>query len=174
MHWGWILALLSGIVTWFLAQTVITFSGAQRELVEGFTSLLAALVLFSVSYWLISKAEAKRWHRFHPGLGRGSVERPATVCTRRRFVSRCLPRGFRDRTLLSSSLAAKPRHPSIGYLGLYRRNNSGGSARLGDFQARHENSAPVVLRRQQRAALCFSVRLYRLRRKRFAGGRLDP
>jgi high-affinity iron transporter len=64
VHWGWILALLSGIVTWFLAQTVITFSGAQRELVEGFTSLLAALVLFSVSYWLISKAEAKRWHRF--------------------------------------------------------------------------------------------------------------
>ena len=64
VHWGWILALVSGIVTWFLAQTVITFSGAQRELVEGFTSLLAALVLFSVSYWLISKAEAKRWHQF--------------------------------------------------------------------------------------------------------------
>jgi high-affinity iron transporter len=64
VHWGWILALISGIITWFLAQTVITFSGAQRELVEGFTSLLAALVLFSVSYWLISKAEAKRWHQF--------------------------------------------------------------------------------------------------------------
>ena len=64
VHFGWILALFSGIVTWFLAQTVITFSGAQRELVEGFTSLLAAIVLFFVSYWLISKAEAKRWHHF--------------------------------------------------------------------------------------------------------------
>ena len=64
VHLGWILALLSGVLTWVLAQTVITFSGAQRELVEGFTSLLAAVVLFSVSYWLISKAEAKRWHRF--------------------------------------------------------------------------------------------------------------
>ena len=64
VHIGWILALLSGIITWFLAQTVITFSGAQRELVEGFTSLLAAVVLFWVSYWLISKAEAKRWHHF--------------------------------------------------------------------------------------------------------------
>jgi high-affinity iron transporter len=64
VHWGWILALVSGGITWFLAQTVISFSGAQRELVEGFTSLLAALVLFSVSYWLISKAEAKRWHQF--------------------------------------------------------------------------------------------------------------
>ena len=64
VHLGWILALLSGIITWVLAQTVITFSGAQRELVEGFTSLLAAMVLFSVSYWLISKAEAKRWHAY--------------------------------------------------------------------------------------------------------------
>ena len=64
VHLGWIFALLSGVVTWILAQTVITFSGAQRELVEGFTSLLAAIVLFSVSYWLISKAEAKRWHQF--------------------------------------------------------------------------------------------------------------
>ena len=64
VHFGWILALLSGIVTWVLAQTVITFSGAQRELVEGFTSLLAAVVLFSVSYWLISKAQAKRWHAY--------------------------------------------------------------------------------------------------------------
>jgi high-affinity iron transporter len=64
VHFGWILALLSGIVTWVLAQTVITFSGAQRELVEGFTSLLAAIVLFSVSYWLISKAEAKRWQAY--------------------------------------------------------------------------------------------------------------
>lgn len=64
VHLGWILALLSGVITWILAQTVITFSGAQRELVEGFTSLLAALVLFSVSYWLISKAEAKRWHAY--------------------------------------------------------------------------------------------------------------
>ncbi len=61
VHLGWTFALLSGVVTWVLAQTVLTVSGAQRELVEGFTSLLAAIVLFSVSYWLISKAEAKHW-----------------------------------------------------------------------------------------------------------------
>ena len=64
VHLGWILALLSGIGTWLLAQTVITVSGAQREVVEGFTSLFAAIVLFFVSYWLISKAEAKRWQMY--------------------------------------------------------------------------------------------------------------
>jgi len=64
VHLGWILALLSGVATWLLAQTVITVSGAQREVVEGFTSLFAAIVLFFVSYWLISRAEAKRWQMY--------------------------------------------------------------------------------------------------------------
>jgi high-affinity iron transporter len=64
IHLGWVLALLSGILTWVLAQTALTVSGAQREVVEGFTALLAAVVLFSVSYWLISKAEAKKWQQF--------------------------------------------------------------------------------------------------------------
>lgn len=64
IHLGWVLALLSGIVTWVLAQTALTVSGAQREVVEGFTALLAAVVLFSVSYWLISKAEAKKWQQY--------------------------------------------------------------------------------------------------------------
>jgi high-affinity iron transporter len=64
IHLGWVLALLSGIVTWVLAQTALTVSGAQREVVEGFTAILAAAVLFSISYWLISKAEAKKWQQY--------------------------------------------------------------------------------------------------------------
>ncbi|MGH7835352.1 MAG: FTR1 family protein, partial [Candidatus Binatia bacterium] len=64
VHLGWILALVSGVLTWILAQTVLTVSGAQREIMEGFTALLAAVVLFSVSYWLISKADAKKWQNY--------------------------------------------------------------------------------------------------------------
>jgi high-affinity iron transporter len=64
VHLGWALALLSGILTWVLAQTVLTVSGAHREVIEAFTALLAAAVLFSVSFWLISKAEAKKWQRY--------------------------------------------------------------------------------------------------------------
>jgi high-affinity iron transporter len=64
IHFGWVLALLSGILTWGVAQTVLSFSGAQRELIEGLTALLAAAVLFSVSYWLISKAQAKKWQQY--------------------------------------------------------------------------------------------------------------
>jgi high-affinity iron transporter len=64
VHLGWALALFSGILTWVLAQTVLTVSGAHREVIEAFTALLAAAVLFSVSFWLISKAEARKWQRY--------------------------------------------------------------------------------------------------------------
>ena len=64
VHLGWILALVAGFLTWFLAQTVISISGAQREVIEGATSLIAAGVLFYVSYWLITKIEVKKWKEY--------------------------------------------------------------------------------------------------------------
>lgn len=64
IHYGWILAIVAGIGTWFLAMKVITISGAQREVIEGVTALIAAAVLFYVSYWLISKIEATKWKRY--------------------------------------------------------------------------------------------------------------
>ncbi len=52
-------------------------TGVAVEALEGVTLLLATVVLFWVSYWLISKAEADRWQRFIQGkvtaaLSRGS------------------------------------------------------------------------------------------------------
>jgi high-affinity iron transporter len=37
---------------------------ASREIVEALTMLIAVVVLFSVSYWLISKVEAAKWQKF--------------------------------------------------------------------------------------------------------------
>jgi high-affinity iron transporter len=67
VHLGWILALVAGLVTWVLAKTIITISGAQREIIEGITSLVAAAVLFYVSYWLITKIEVKKWKEYIQG-----------------------------------------------------------------------------------------------------------
>lgn len=64
IHLGWALALIAGVFTWVLAQTVVEISGSHRESMEGFTALAAALVLLYVGYWLHTKAEAKRWQRF--------------------------------------------------------------------------------------------------------------
>ncbi len=61
VHLGWILALVIGILTWLASETIMNISTVSRELMEGIVSLLASLVLFQVSYWLLSKAETKAW-----------------------------------------------------------------------------------------------------------------
>jgi high-affinity iron transporter len=44
-----------------LNSLIVSAPGVAREMLEGFVMLLAAAVLFYVSYWLISRFEAKRW-----------------------------------------------------------------------------------------------------------------
>jgi len=78
VHAGWVAAAAAGLATWALARTLIRISGAEREVVEGATALLAAAVLFYVSYWLISKVETARWQAFLErrigrALSRGAV-----------------------------------------------------------------------------------------------------
>ena len=47
-----------------VARRVLPMNGAAREALEGVTMLIAVVFLFAASYWLISKAEAKRWQAF--------------------------------------------------------------------------------------------------------------
>ena len=61
IHFGWLAALPAGALTWWLAERVIRLGADQRELVEGVVGLLAAAVLFSVSFWMISKVESRHW-----------------------------------------------------------------------------------------------------------------
>ena len=47
-----------------MLKTVLSAVPASREIIEGATLLVAVAVLFSVSYWLISKVEAAKWQQF--------------------------------------------------------------------------------------------------------------
>lgn len=64
IHAGWIAALALGVVTWIVATYVVEISGANRELTEGITALVAAAVLLYVGYWLHGKSYAEAWTRF--------------------------------------------------------------------------------------------------------------
>lgn len=64
IHFGWILALALGGVTWFAATYLITISGASREVTEGVTALIAAAMLLYVGYWLHTKSYAQAWQTF--------------------------------------------------------------------------------------------------------------
>jgi high-affinity iron transporter len=58
------LGLVASLATAVVLKTLLAAMPASRELVEGTTMLLAVVVLFSVSYWLISKVEAAKWQKF--------------------------------------------------------------------------------------------------------------
>ncbi len=58
------LAVGASLVTAYAFQKILAVSPADQEVLEGFTLLLASAVLFYVSYWLISKAEARRWQSY--------------------------------------------------------------------------------------------------------------
>ena len=62
--WGVALGLAASGVTAVILATVLQALPASREIIEGCTLLVAVAVLFSVSYWLISKVEAARWQQF--------------------------------------------------------------------------------------------------------------
>lgn len=64
VHLGWASALALGAATWFLASYVLDISGANRELTEGVTALVAAATLLYVGLWLHSKAHSQAWQRF--------------------------------------------------------------------------------------------------------------
>jgi high-affinity iron transporter len=61
VHAGWLAALPAGVVTWWLSSRVLALRAADRELSEAVIALLAAAVLFSMSFWMISKVESRRW-----------------------------------------------------------------------------------------------------------------
>lgn len=61
------LALVASVVTAFIFQLIFENSGQNRELLEGFTMIIAVFMLFSMSYWLLSKVEAQNWKRYLEG-----------------------------------------------------------------------------------------------------------
>ncbi len=68
---GWIwaggaLGIGASIITAFVLQRVFSdiSAGQNRELIEGATGLIAAALLFYVSYWLHSKASLHGWQKY--------------------------------------------------------------------------------------------------------------
>ena len=61
---GIALGLVASAITAVAMKTLLAAMPASREIVEATSMLIAVVVLFSVSYWLISKVEAAKWQKF--------------------------------------------------------------------------------------------------------------
>lgn len=64
VHLGWVTALVAGVATWAAAQSLVSISGASREVMEGVAALLAAVVLLYVGIWMHSKTHAAQWQAY--------------------------------------------------------------------------------------------------------------
>lgn len=70
--------IVASIGTWFLAATLLPISGANRELLEGVTALVAVVVLLYVANWLFQKTYIHDWKdylrvRVGSAVSRGSA-----------------------------------------------------------------------------------------------------
>ncbi|QMV15129.1 FTR1 family iron permease [Vibrio spartinae] len=59
-----VVGVICSLITAALFQWLFTNAGASREMLEGITMLIAVVVLFMMSYWLLSKVEATHWKQY--------------------------------------------------------------------------------------------------------------
>lgn len=62
--WGVVGAVAATAATFLVATFLIDIAPVNREVMEAVTALLAVVVLFWVSFWLVSRLEQKRWMEF--------------------------------------------------------------------------------------------------------------
>ena len=64
IYTGVTLGIIGSFLTAYLVHEVLHLSMASQELLEGWIMLFAVVVLFWVSYWLVSKIEAEKWQTY--------------------------------------------------------------------------------------------------------------
>jgi high-affinity iron transporter len=62
--WGAGAGIVASAVLAVALSTVLKHVPMSQDTIEGVTMLIAVVVLFSVSYWLLSKVEAAKWQQF--------------------------------------------------------------------------------------------------------------
>jgi high-affinity iron transporter len=77
--WGAWAAVGASAATAVLFEVLVETTPGQREALEGFTMLLAVVVLFYVSYWLLSKIEADKWTAFLKGKLQSALSSGSTL-----------------------------------------------------------------------------------------------
>lgn len=73
VYWGSLIALAASVLMAFVLNTLTGLSGANQEIIEGVTMLIAVVVLFYVSNWMVSKSEAAAWTNYIEGRVQSSL-----------------------------------------------------------------------------------------------------
>ncbi len=75
IHIGVVVGILASFATAYIIHEILHLSMASQEVLEGWIMLIAVAVLFSVSYWLVSKIDNKRWQEYINKQMRGAISK---------------------------------------------------------------------------------------------------
>ena len=67
IYMGVLIGIIGSFVTAYILHGILDISVASQEMMEGIIMLVAVVVLFYVSYWLVSKIEATKWQSYITG-----------------------------------------------------------------------------------------------------------
>ena len=67
IYQGVIIGIGASFITAYIIHEVLNISMANQELLEGWIMLIAVVVLFWVSYWLLTKIETQKWQSYITG-----------------------------------------------------------------------------------------------------------
>ena len=67
IYQGVIIGIGASFLTAYIIHEVLNISMAKQELLEGWIMLVAVVVLFWVSYWLLTKIETQKWQSYITG-----------------------------------------------------------------------------------------------------------
>ena len=67
IYMGVLIGVIGSFITAYILQEILDISTASQEMMEGVIMLVAVVVLFYVSYWLVSKIEATKWQSYITG-----------------------------------------------------------------------------------------------------------
>ena len=74
VYMGCLLAIAASFFSAWLLEQLKLANSANQEIIEGVTALIAVVVLFYVSNWMVSKAEAEAWNKYIEGQVSSSAE----------------------------------------------------------------------------------------------------
>jgi high-affinity iron transporter len=67
IYMGVLIGIIGSFITAYILHEILDISTASQEMMEGVIMLVAVVVLFYVSYWLVSKIEATKWQSYITG-----------------------------------------------------------------------------------------------------------
>ena len=78
IHIGVVVGILASFLTAYAVHEVLQLNMASQELLEGWIMLVSVVILFSVSYWLFSNIDNKKWQQYinkkmHGALSQGNT-----------------------------------------------------------------------------------------------------